>query len=290
MAGLGDAELDLIGVGFEAGVGEGGDEPLAGEGVVVAGEDFLEAGVVVGSGGEVGAEEESVVGAEKIGEEGEDLGGLEVGKHAEEGEEAAGRGGGERGVDAGGVIKVEDDGVAGDGGKRVGDSLMGGEGEGEADVAGDVVGGGGLVVGLELLEEGEVFLAAAAAEADELDGFVAEGFGDFSEGLTVGVEDGGIGAGGRMGFVKGEPAGGLLGGFVVEAMGHLALAERGEVVGAPMFGEGGGVDGGGDWLHLGMVGGAGGIANCKLQNANFGMGKSGRDALKSFTSLEGRGR
>jgi len=200
----------------------------------------LDAGAVIGAGGEVGAEEEEVVGAHRGNNGVERLVSLEVGKHSEECEKALGVFGrfGKKGVDGLGKVfgagEIEDEGLDRD---AIAHAEAGDEGERGADVSANIDFGV-----MEMFEQGGIFLSAAATEGDKRKGIFGKHGGGVAEGDFVGVEAVRIGPRGGKSFVDREPELGLAFGVVMELVIHAARAKGFEIGGAGATGEARGID------------------------------------------------
>jgi len=239
-----DDEAQVAVGAFDAEVEEEGQEPVAGEVVVVEREDALDAGGVIGAGREIGAEEQIIGRAQETGEAREDELRLEIGDHAEERDEA-GVGGIDLAVEDGGQVvgggEVAHERVTIRGGQGGEGGGAGREDHGGADIGRGV---GDLAAGLaQQLEETGVLLTATAAEADEVDGGRGDVFGGGGEAEVIGRRAIGIGARGGEGLVEGEPFLGLFDAVVVEFVIDLARAEGVEQIAPDILRELAGMDG-----------------------------------------------
>ncbi len=211
---------------FDAKIEEKGEEPFAGEFVVVEGQNLLDTGGVIRAGGEIGAEEEIIRGAKQGSEPGQDDLGLEVWNHAKKGDQPRGVGADGRREDFRQVIgggEVADERMAFDVRQGIENCGARDEDHGDADIR---EGAGGLfAVSTQQLQEAQVLLAAAAAKGNQMDVGRADAFGGGDEGSVIGRGAIGIGARGGKGIVEGEPFLGLSDGVVVELVVDLPRAE-----------------------------------------------------------------
>jgi hypothetical protein len=237
-AGVFHGEVERAIVAFHAKIEEEGEEPFAGEVVVIEGQNVLDAGGIIGARGEIGAEEEIICGTKQRGKPRQDDLRLEVGNHTEEGDEPRGVGMNGRREDFRQIIgggEVADERmtfIVRQGSKNC---LARDENHGDADIG---EGAGGLFVVLaEQLQQAQVFLAAAAAEGNQMNAGRADLIGGGGEGSVIGRGAIGIGARRGKGIVESEPLLGLFDGVVVELVVDLPRAEGLEQIATHLAGE-----------------------------------------------------